>query len=95
LIYHQKKNSNIQKEAKPVVQGIFQNEEITKIKLTHFMTFNDITIVPSSGLNLIIGPNGSGKSSIVCAIGLGLGAQPTLLARTGKISGYVKRRQKS
>jgi hypothetical protein len=34
------------------------------------MFFNDITIVPSSGLNLINGSNGSEKLSIVCAIDL-------------------------
>ncbi|KAH0792271.1 structural maintenance of chromosomes protein 5 [Histomonas meleagridis] len=49
-----------------------------------------MTIFPSPGLNLIIGPNGSGKSSIICAIGLGLGASPSLLARSNKITGFIR-----
>lgn len=68
----------------------FQDGSIMCIKLKDFMTFEKITISPSSGLNLIIGPNGSGKSTIVCAIGLGLASSPSILARTSKISGFIR-----
>ena len=68
----------------------FQKGSIKCIKLRDFMTFEKMTISPSSGLNLIIGPNGSGKSSIVCAIALGLAATPSVLARTSKISGFIR-----
>ena len=68
----------------------FQNGAIMCIKLKNFMTFEKITISPSSGLNLIIGPNGSGKSTIVCAIGLGLGSSASILARTSKLSGFIR-----
>ena len=68
----------------------FQNGSIMCIKLKNFMTFEKITISPSSGLNLIIGPNGSGKSTIVCAIGLGLGSSASILARTSKLSGFIR-----
>lgn len=38
-------------------------------------------IKPGPRLNVVVGPNGTGKSSILCAICLGLGGQPTLLGR--------------
>lgn len=72
------------------VASKFAPGSIQCIKLKNFLTFEKMTISPSPGLNLIIGPNGSGKSSIVCAIGLGLGASPQVLARTSKISGFIR-----
>lgn len=68
----------------------FQNGSIMSIKLKDFMTFEKITIQPGAGLNLIIGPNGSGKSTIVCAVGLGLASSPSILARTSKLSGFIR-----
>lgn len=68
----------------------FQNGSIMSIKLKDFMTFEKITIQPGAGLNLIIGPNGSGKSTIVCAIGLGLASSTSILARTSKLSGFIR-----
>ena len=72
------------------VSDRFSLGSIQCIKLRNFMTFEKMTISPSPGLNLIIGPNGSGKSTIVCAIGLGLGASPNVLARASKISSFIK-----
>ena len=72
------------------VENKFAPGSIQCIKLRNFMTFEKMTISPSPGLNLIIGPNGTGKSSIVCAIGLGLGSSPQVLARTSKISGFIR-----
>lgn len=68
----------------------FSKGSIQCIKLRNFMTFEKITISPSPGLNVIIGPNGSGKSSIICAIALGLGGSPSVLARTNKLTGFIK-----
>lgn len=59
------------------------------------MTFSKLTCKPGSRLNLVIGPNGSGKSSLVCAIALGLGGEPGILGRAGKIGAYVKRGEES
>lgn len=51
---------------------------IVEIELHNFMTFDYLKCKPCSRLNLVIGPNGSGKSSIVCAIALGLGGDPSV-----------------
>lgn len=72
------------------VSDKFAIGSIECIKLRNFMTFEKMTISPSPGLNLIIGPNGSGKSTIVCAIGLGLGATPNVLARASKPCNFIR-----
>lgn len=41
-------------------------------------------------MNVIIGPNGTGKSTLVSAIVLSLGGEPTLLARSNSIGDYVQ-----
>ncbi|KAI6675878.1 hypothetical protein NL676_036674, partial [Syzygium grande] len=64
---------------------------IVEIELRNFMTFDYLKCKPCSRLNLVIGPNGSGKSSIVCAIALGLGGDPSLLGRATNVGAYVKR----
>eukprot|EP00897_Mesotaenium_endlicherianum_P004315 jgi/Mesen1/3911/ME000208S02919 len=64
---------------------------IIKITCRNFMTYDDMTIIPSPRLNLIIGPNGTGKSSLVCAIGLGLAGEPKSLGRAGSVGDYVQR----
>lgn len=64
---------------------------IVEIELHNFMTFDYLKCKPYSRLNLVIGPNGSGKSSIVCAIALGLGGDPSLLGRATSVGAYVKR----
>ncbi|XP_047983367.1 structural maintenance of chromosomes protein 5 [Salvia hispanica] len=68
---------------------------IIKIEICNFMTFSKLTCKPGSRLNLVIGPNGSGKSSLVCAIALGLGGEPSILGRAKKIGAYVKRGEES
>lgn len=40
-------------------------------------------------LNVVIGPNGTGKSTILCAICLGLGGQPTLLGRADDARTFI------
>ncbi|XP_048134577.1 structural maintenance of chromosomes protein 5 isoform X3 [Rhodamnia argentea] len=64
---------------------------IVEIELRNFMTFDYLKCKPCSRLNLVIGPNGSGKSSVVCAIALGLGGDPSLLGRATSVGAYVKR----
>ena len=49
-------------------------------------TFDDVTVRPSPGLNVVLGPNGTGKSSIVCALCLGLAGNPGLLGRAREVS---------
>lgn len=68
---------------------------ILEIELCNFMTFTMLFEKPGSRLNLVIGPNGSGKSSLVCAIALGLGADPQVLGRATSIGAYVKRGEES
>ena len=92
---HSQYNNNSKKHSDPPtifsdVSDKFAIGSIECIKLRNFMTFEKMTISPSPGLNLIIGPNGSGKSTIICAIGLGLGASPSVLARTSKLSGFIR-----
>jgi len=40
-------------------------------------------------LNVVIGPNGTGKSTILCAICLGLGGQPSLLGRADDARTFI------
>ncbi|KAJ8747043.1 hypothetical protein K2173_011297 [Erythroxylum novogranatense] len=68
---------------------------IIELELRNFMTYEFLRCKPGSRLNLVIGPNGSGKSSIVCAIGLCLGGEPSILGRIGNIGGYVKHGEES
>lgn len=63
---------------------------IIRIKLTNFMSYENIDLTPGPGLNLVIGPNGSGKSTIVCAIALGLGGDPDLLGRAKHLASFVR-----
>lgn len=56
----------------------------------NFVTYDYCTVFPGPSLNLIVGPNGTGKSTIVCAIGIGLGASISILGRMRDISNYVK-----
>ena len=53
------------------------------------MTHKHVEIRPSSRINLLLGHNGTGKSSIVCAICLGLGGEPTDMARSADLQGYI------
>ncbi len=45
------------------------------------MTHQNLEMVPSANVNFLLGANGSGKSSIVCALCLGLGGNPSDMER--------------
>jgi len=66
---------------------------IVRIKLRNFLTYDNCEFFPEN-LNVILGPNGTGKSSVVCAICLGLGGQPSLLGRAKETGDYVKHQKK-
>lgn len=68
---------------------------ITEIEVHNFMTYTHLKSKPGARLNLVIGPNGTGKSSLVCAIGIGLAGEPSLLGRATSIGDYVKRGEES
>ncbi len=53
------------------------------------MTFNDVTICPGRGFNVVVGPNGVGKSSIVSALTLGLGGDVSTLKRQARLADFV------
>ena len=63
---------------------------IYRIRLTDFLTFDDVEIRPGPRLNLVIGPNGSGKSSIVAAICIALGGRLELIGRSSNLGLFVK-----
>jgi chromosome segregation ATPase len=71
-------------------QDVFQTGSIVRVKLKDFVTYSSAEFFPGPNLNMIIGPNGTGKSSLVCAICLGLGWEPSVLGRAGKIGEFVK-----
>lgn len=52
-----------------------------RVRLQNFLTYHDVEFSPGPRLNVVVGPNGTGKSTILCAVCLGLGGQPTLLGR--------------
>lgn len=66
---------------------------IKRIRIRNFMTYDDVEIIPKSGLNLIVGLNGSGKSSIMCAICLGLAGKPQFTGRATQLSDFIKHGQ--
>ncbi|KAG0584268.1 hypothetical protein KC19_3G198200 [Ceratodon purpureus] len=68
---------------------------IIEIEVHNFMTYTHLKSKPGPRLNLVIGPNGTGKSSLVCAIGIGLAGEPSLLGRATSIGDYVKRGEES
>lgn len=51
-----------------------------------FRTYDELKYYPGDHLNIIIGPNGSGKSTIVAAIIIGCGGDPSLLSRSKSVS---------
>ena len=53
--------------------------------MTHKLT----ELTPSARINLIMGGNGSGKSSIVCAMCLGLGGDPSSMARSNNLKDFI------
>lgn len=70
--------------------GEYSPGAIVRVALENFVTYSKAEFFPGPSLNMVIGPNGTGKSSLVCAICLGLGYQPSVLGRADKIGQYVK-----
>lgn len=68
----------------------FKKGSIVRIKVHKFVTYDDCEFFPGPRLNVVIGPNGTGKSSIVCALALGLGGDPSILGRAKSIGEFVK-----
>jgi len=60
-----------------------------RIQCENFLTYRSVIINPGPRLNVVVGPNGTGKSSIVCAIAIGLCANPKLLGRSDKIEEFI------
>lgn len=60
------------------------------MSLKNFVTYTSAEFYPGPNMNLVIGPNGSGKSTIVCAICLGLGYSPNVLARATAVGDFVQ-----
>jgi structural maintenance of chromosomes protein 5 len=58
--------------------------------MRNFVTYTSAEFFPGPNMNLVIGPNGTGKSTIVCAICLGLGYQPSVLGRATAVGDYVQ-----
>jgi hypothetical protein len=46
------------------------------LRCMNFLVYEDATLEPGPGLNLLVGPNGSGKTTWANAILIGLGASP-------------------
>ena len=65
-------------EVKMLFWRVFVNDEISTSHFVHEIQHSSFS---DCRLNVVIGPNGTGKSTILCAICLGLGGQPTLLGR--------------
>lgn len=63
---------------------------IVRVRVENFVTYERGEFFPGPSLNMVIGPNGTGKSSLVCAICLGLGYQPTILGRAASVGEFVK-----
>lgn len=68
----------------------FSPGAIVRVRLENFVTYERAEFFPGPSLNIVIGPNGTGKSSLVCAMCLGLGYQPTVLGRANFVGEFVK-----
>lgn len=68
----------------------YQPGAIVRVKLHNFVTYENAEFFPGPSLNMVIGPNGTGKSSLVCALCLGLGWGPAVLARSAEFGSFVK-----
>jgi chromosome segregation ATPase len=73
----------------PTAEGRYKEHSIVRVELSNFQNYDHVVFRPGPRLNLVVGPNGSGKSAIVNAIALVLGADPKVLGRGSKISGFV------
>lgn len=63
---------------------------LVRMRMTDFVTYEDVEFSPGPRLNVIIGPNGSGKSSIVCGLALGLGGGPEIIGRAKEVGQFVR-----
>ncbi|KAK9367744.1 hypothetical protein V1509DRAFT_625177 [Lipomyces kononenkoae] len=66
---------------------------IVRVAMRDFVTYSRAEFRLGPSLNMIIGPNGTGKSTLVCAVCLGLGGRPELLARAKDVGEFVKNGQ--
>ncbi|KAK9323611.1 P-loop containing nucleoside triphosphate hydrolase protein [Lipomyces orientalis] len=66
---------------------------IVRVAMSDFVTYSKAEFHLGPSLNMIIGPNGTGKSTLVCAVCLGLGGKPELLARAKDVGEFVKNGQ--
>ncbi|KAK9486669.1 P-loop containing nucleoside triphosphate hydrolase protein [Lipomyces starkeyi] len=66
---------------------------IVRVAMRDFVTYSNAEFRLGPSLNMIIGPNGTGKSTLVCAVCLGLGGKPELLARAKDVGEFVKNGQ--
>jgi len=74
-------------------RSVYKPGSITRIKLQNFLTYAQVEFSPGPRLNVVIGPNGTGKSTILCAICLGLGGQPTLLGRADDARTFIMHKE--
>lgn len=71
-------------------KDLYQQGAIVRVSLTDFVTYERADFYPGPSLNMVIGPNGTGKSSLVSALCLGLGYNPSTLGRADDFKSYVR-----
>ncbi|GIX65314.1 chromosome maintenance protein [Babesia caballi] len=70
----------------------FREGAIDSITMENWMAYTGpVRLKAMPGVNIIAAANGCGKSAIVCAIALGLGFEPSVLARGDNIRSFIKR----
>ncbi len=68
----------------------FKRGAVVRVRLTNFMTYDQCEFMCGPRLNLVIGANGSGKSTLVCALGVGLGGNQSVVERVKDLTGFIK-----
>ncbi|KAL7748731.1 Structural maintenance of chromosomes protein 5 [Sorochytrium milnesiophthora] len=68
----------------------FVSGSVKRVELRNFMTYDYGEFVLDPGLNMIIGPNGTGKSAFVCALAIGLAANPNVTARGNELWTFIR-----
>jgi chromosome segregation ATPase len=68
----------------------FKRGAVVRVRMTNFMTYDQCEFAPGPRLNLVIGANGSGKSTLVCALGVGLGGNQSVVERVKDLTGFIK-----
>ncbi|GBE61883.1 SMC N terminal domain-containing protein [Babesia ovata] len=70
----------------------FRDGAIDSITMENWMAYTGpVRLKAMPGVNIIAAANGCGKSAIVCAIAIGLGFEPNVLARGDNIHLFIKR----